>query len=120
MRLRSRQHYQRMVKPLKRYTGQWILVDIRLSSQSFSRLGITVTRKFGTSCQRNRFKRLARETFRHFYPSFKYHFDVLIRPRSRALEAKFSNIQQEFNSFMERAHFAINEEQKKLDHRLEQ
>lgn len=100
MRLRTRQQYQRMVHKTCKFTGQWILVDVRLTQGPFSRLGITVTKKYGDAHQRNRFKRLIREVFRLSYPHFKDHFDIVIRPRSQALSATMQDIHQEFVIFL--------------------
>lgn len=103
MRLRTRQQYRRMAKGTLRYTGRWILVDIRPTKDSFSKLGITVTKRYGESHQRNRFKRLVREAFRLSYPEFSQSFDILVRPRTQALRAVMNDIRQELRGFVEQA-----------------
>jgi ribonuclease P protein component len=103
MRLRTREQYRRMIHKTSKFTGQWILLDIRLTSAPFSRLGITATKKYGSAHQRNRFKRLSREAFRLSYPQFKITFDVVVRPRSKALDATMTDIQQELLYFIEKA-----------------
>lgn len=101
MRLRTRQQYQRMTQKTVKYTGEWILADIRLTHATVSRVGVTVTKRYGPAYQRNRFKRLVREAFRlscaHFFPTF----DVVIRPRSKALQASMLSIQKELIHFIE-------------------
>ena len=104
MRLRTRQQYQRMAQKTFKFTGQWILVDVRPTSASFSRLGIIATKKYGAAHQRNRFKRLAREAFRLAYPQFKMTFDVILRPRSQAIDASMGDIQRELLYFIEKAY----------------
>lgn len=111
MRLRTREQYQRMLQKTFKFTGQWILVDIRLTPGPFSRLGITATKKYGDAHQRNRFKRLAREAFRLSYPQFKIVFDVVVRPRTKALNAVMADIQQELLYFIEKA-IHLSEEKK--------
>jgi ribonuclease P protein component len=102
MRLRTRQQYQRMAQQKTfKFTGRWILAEIRLTPGPLSRLGITVTRRYGAAHQRNRFKRLVREAFRHSYPRFQTTFDIIIRPRSQALTATLSDIQQELLCFLD-------------------
>ncbi len=103
MRLRTRKQYQRMIHKTQKFTGQWIIVDIRLTSAPFSRLGITATKKYGDAPQRNRFKRLVRESFRLSYPLFKKTFDIVVRPRSQALLAVKSDIEKELLYFVEKA-----------------
>ncbi|MFI0434970.1 MAG: ribonuclease P protein component [Parachlamydiaceae bacterium] len=104
MRLRTRQQYQRMVQKTFKFPGRWIIVEIRLTQDPFSRLGITATKKFGDAHQRNRFKRLVREAFRLSYPQFKNRFDVVVRPRSQAQEAVMADIQKELLYFIEKAY----------------
>lgn len=103
MRLRTRQQYRRMAQQTFKFTGHWILADIRMTNGPFSRLGITATRRYGSAYQRNRFKRITREAFRLSYPDLKFHFDIVIRPRSQALHATRHDIQQELIQFVERA-----------------
>ena len=103
MRLRTRQQYRRMAQKTFKFTGDWILADIRITRGPFSRLGITVTKRYGRAHQRNRFKRLVREAFRFTYPHLNFNFDVVVRPRSQALQAALQDIQQEFLNFTEKA-----------------
>lgn len=84
-----------MSQAFKRLVGQWIIVDICPAKVSRSRLGITVTRQYGSACQRNRFKRLVREAFRLSYPSLPPGFNIHVKPRSAAKNASLSDIQPE-------------------------
>lgn len=102
MRLRTRRQYQRMAQGSQQYVGQWIVVTIR-SSQTCSQLGITVTRRFGKACQRNRFKRIVREAFRLSYQDFPAFFSVVVKPRSLAHQAHRQDIQTELMQLIEQA-----------------
>ena len=104
MRLRTRKQYQRMIQKTFKFPGRWIIVEIKLTTDSFSRLGITATKKYGDAHHRNRFKRLVREAFRLSYPQFKSTFDIVVRPRSQALEAMMGDIQKELLYFIEKAY----------------
>lgn len=101
MRLRLRRDYQRMGRHATKFTGRWILADIRLTNGPSSRLGITVTKRFGEAYQRNRFKRIVREAFRLSCTRLTPAFDIVIRPRTQALCAKKDDIQQELLNFIE-------------------
>ena len=100
MRLRTRKQYQRLMHKTLKFTGQWIMADISLTSASFSRLGVTVTKKYGSAPQRNRFKRISREAFRLSYPNFSHTCDIIIRPRSKALSATMEDVRQELLKFL--------------------
>ncbi len=82
------------------YVGRWIVVDFRLNKEACSRLGITVTKRYGKAPQRNRFKRLMREAFRLSYSKLNVSLDIGVRPRSAALKAKMQEIQKDLLAFI--------------------
>ena len=59
--------------------------------QSPIRLGIIVSKKFGSAVERNRFKRIIRAAIRALGPEFIPDWDVLVLPRE-AHEVKMSEV----------------------------
>ena len=57
--------YKKIYKQGIRFIGQTTFVTYIDQDYPTPQLGITVTRKYGNAVKRNRFKRLAREAFRH-------------------------------------------------------
>ena len=96
-----------MAHHAQKFTGRWILAEIRSTTSPCSRLGITVTKRFGHACQRNRFKRLVREAFRLSCSQVSPPLDILIRPRTLALQAGMREIQEEMVAFIEKASEAV-------------
>lgn len=88
--------------------GKWIVVKVRPNNNQIPKLGITVTRRYGKAHDRNRFKRLVRESFRLSKNQFYTGLDILVIPRTFALEASLGDIQQEFVDILNKASIHFN------------
>lgn len=76
--------------------GSLILVEKRVTAPgTFTRLGITVLRRYGKSHERNRFKRIVREAFRLSYHEIPSGLELIVKPRTKAKAASMQEIQQE-------------------------
>ncbi len=60
------------------------------------RLGITVTRKVGSSVRRNRIKRVVRDVFRRHRAELSPALDVVVNPRPGAPEIPRDALEREF------------------------
>lgn len=100
IRLTSRQEYQKFSHSAHRKLGKWILIEVRESHTPHTRLGITVTRRYGDAHQRNRFKRIVREAFRLCYSQLRQGYDLNIKPRTEAKTAKSQDIMVELLSLL--------------------
>jgi ribonuclease P protein component len=92
-RLLSKTDFRAMKVGSKRLVGRALCIDYRPSKMT--RLGITASSRYGSSCERNRFKRLVREAFRlarNDLPCLELH----IVPRQHAKQAKLCDIAAEF------------------------
>ena len=81
VRLRKRFEYQRLSKFGYRFHGKVVSFDYRIEGSSCPRLGITVSKKYGNACLRNRFKRVVREAFREIFSSLPQGMAINVHPR---------------------------------------
>ena len=97
-RFRKKHDFQALKVGSQRFVGKCLCIDFKRSGQSFSRLGITASGKYGNACERNRFKRLAREAFRKTHLEFAP-FELHIVPRQMAKNADYGQIEAEFRAW---------------------
>ena len=103
-RIRTRRHYQRITQQSKRLIGNWIIIDVRKCSGPSTKLGVTVSKRYGNAVARNRFKRIVREAFRLSFPQLPQGIDLNIKPRSAACEAKSFDILPEIVELLKNVH----------------
>ncbi len=90
MRIKKSHEFQ-LFKNAERHAGSYLCLNLKRSS-TYSKLGITASRKYGNAVERNRFKRMAREAFRHLSPDLKTPLLLHIIPRQKAKSAKMQDI----------------------------
>ncbi len=83
----------------KRYNGAFFAIDVRKNGLEVTRIGITVTRRFGDAHRRNRFKRLVREAFRLCQQDLIKGVDLNIRPYPRNFQLTMQQVQAELLRF---------------------
>jgi len=81
-RLRRRSHFLNLGKQGSHLSGSLVRMEYRRSPINPSpKLGITCSKRYGKAHERNRFKRVVREAFRHLYSSLPSDLELNIFPK---------------------------------------
>ena len=101
-RLRKTWQFGRIYKSGDKYFGNLFILYVLPNNTKETRLGLTVTKKVGTSVQRNRIKRIVREVFRSL-EEIPQGNDLVVIARKSALDLKYSQARDSLTHLLYRA-----------------
>ncbi len=104
-RLKKRFEFQSIKAQGNRLVGKYLCIDQKKGVPL--RFGITASKKFGNSPERNRFKRLVRESFRTARHLLPQDSELNISPRKLAKHAKMGDIQNEMLNLLNSANLDL-------------
>lgn len=96
VRLLARREFLRVYDLGLRAPGPSLVVFAAPNGLAWSRLGLTVSRKFGGAVARNRMKRRLREIFRHHRVSLPGGLDLVVNVRQGSGTTSFARLEAEF------------------------
>lgn len=94
-RLTKRSEYQRVFRKGSRSEGRYLVAIALRSGRPHSRLGLAVGRRVGGAVERNRAKRLLRESFRR-HPAAGEALDIILIAKSALPECAAAVVEAEF------------------------
>lgn len=98
IRILSRKHFQKVSTEGIRLCGKVLFLQFfRIGNRT--RLGITVSKKYGKAHDRNRFKRLVREVFREIYDTLPTGVQMNILPRLPQTPLTKNQVEEDFSFF---------------------
>ena len=104
--LRDSEEFQHVYRNGKRYEGVFISAFVIENQELNHRLGVTASKKaLGKAVQRNRAKRLLRETFRtneNFLRELARNYDWVLNAKAAVLHQKLDAPRQELRGIIER------------------
>ncbi|SRR5581483_160402 len=80
-RILAGSHFRLIHRNSTRHFGELIAIHVRQGRPGLPKLGITVSKKFGKSHDRNRFKRVVREAFRELLNTLPPDLELNVTPR---------------------------------------
>ena len=93
LKLKKSFEFKAVLREKNRLVGRYLCIDVR-KAQAL-RFGISASKKFGNSPERNRFKRCVREAFRLSKHLLPQNIEINISPRILAKKAKMQDIQND-------------------------
>lgn len=87
----------------KSYAHPLVVLVKASSTEDGLRVGVTAGRSVGGAVQRNRAKRLLREAARHWLPSIKKGWDLMLIARAPIVSARFDAVMQTVKTLLDRA-----------------
>ncbi|PIS00174.1 MAG: ribonuclease P protein component [Chlamydiae bacterium CG10_big_fil_rev_8_21_14_0_10_35_9] len=101
-RLKKTHQFARVTKEKNRIRGSFVVVDFLIQENTTLKLGIVASKKFGKSPERNRFKRIVRESFRLSKNFLHPNLWIIVRPRPKAKLVKMQEVKSELVSLLQK------------------
>lgn len=97
VRLRTRQEFRRVQREGKRLQGQFLSFQMTSENLNCQKLGISVSKQFGSAVARNLFKRRVREIFRQERHSLPLGLKLHVAPRPGTTQPTLAQVKKEFS-----------------------
>ena len=102
-KLKKRWEFQRAYQKGNKYWNRYFVIYVLHTRFNYLRLGITASKKVGKSVQRNRVKRVIRESFRQLRPRIKTGHDIVVVGRTPACQLTCQEAQNELAALFRKA-----------------
>ncbi|UCF34320.1 MAG: ribonuclease P protein component [Phycisphaerales bacterium] len=106
-RLRLKRDYARVFKHKCRAADETLIVYVAPNDRSWSRLGLSVSKKVGKAAQRNRVRRWIREAFRTSGEQLPTGVDIVCVAKPMTAEETFEDVKDSLVQLARRAHLRL-------------
>lgn len=102
-RLRKRQEFSYTYKRGRSIANSCLVLVYRKNGLDVSRVGFSVSKKYGNAVNRNRIKRRLKEIYRGRIDEIRTGFDLIFIVRIRAKGASFARLENQMENLLRRA-----------------
>ncbi|RMF33667.1 MAG: ribonuclease P protein component [Chloroflexi bacterium] len=102
-RLRRNQDFRRVRQEGRSWAHPLLILGAAPNDLSYTRIGVTASRRVGKAVRRNRAKRLLREAVRRRYDRIRPGWDLVLIARPAIVEATFHQVDQALEQLLQRA-----------------
>ncbi len=102
-RLRKRREFSYTYKSGKSLANSCLVLVYRKNRLDVSRVGFSISKKFGNAVHRNKIKRRLREIYRKRIDEIKTGYDLIFVVRVGAREASFAKLENRMENLLKRA-----------------
>jgi len=92
-RLRKNEDFKLVYKKGKNYWNRNLVLYKRKNGLGYSRIGFSITKKFGNSVERNRAKRRLKEICRLNFHNIENGYDIIIIPKKNVMDINYKQLE---------------------------
>ena len=111
--LKQNHEFRRLYQKGKSAVSPFFAIYCRRTGRPQSRLGITTRVKLGNAVKRNRVRRRIRELYRTNEHRFSSGYDIVVVARTRAIFARYSELERSFLRLMKKLELLAPEERER-------
>lgn len=105
--LKNFREFGRVYAHKESFANKYLVMYVAPNQTTYSRIGISVSKKVGNSVVRHRITRLIRESYRLNKDNLKYGYDIVVVARPAAEGKKYRDIESAFLHLCKHLHLII-------------